>query len=505
MRIREVVRETGVSRELIHHYLRNGLLPGPERRAHYSQRHVLLLRLLKKLREDHHLPLEVIRTVFEIYDFDPAHLEPFTLADSLNNRLTHLTNGGDLLSATYPAGEIVRQADVSPDRLRDYVQAKLVRPLVRDGEETYSLYDMNIIALCDRGARLGIPLDSLRNISAYVRVAFELEHKVLFEAAGQKKREGKKALGEIFVRQEIVTSLIQNLLQSLIRHRLTDLIELDRETASTLDDVLFRPSLVFCKRHGLDLAVEAAQESLCASPEDPGHWAFTARLMLHAGRHREAVFFLEQALLQWPSDPSLISLHGRALLLSGAHDRGLERLCRPASPQAPDPLGRAFVALCLLHRTGAAAAEQALGSRARDLPRWVDETLEAAEEAAWEVRTEVRMISGWVLYSLPGPLQRSAEGVKLLTETYATLNQCGNGAPRIPGLRERYLINAAYLLFRCRQGPAPLRGGRAPAGAGAPSAEDLRTLICSLDPASAFAERVFLERADPATDSEEDS
>jgi len=412
MRIREVVRETGVSRELIHHYLRHGLLPPPERRAYYSQQHVLLLRLLKKLREDHHLPLDVIRTVFEIYDFDPARLEPFTLSDSLNNRLTRLTNGGDALSATFTAGELVRRMGISPDRLREYAKAKLVHPVLQDGKEAYSLYDANIVALCDRGARLGIPLDSLRNISAYVRVAFELEHKFLFEVAAHRMREEKKALGEIFVRQEIVTSLIQNLLQSLIRHRLVDLMELDRSANGSLDDVLFRPSAMFCKRHGLDRAIERAQESLSACADDLRHWAHTAQLMLHAGRYREATFFLEQALLQWPTEPRLLSLHGRALLLSGALDRGAEQLVHRGFSRDPDSLDRAYLALALLH--GSRAAQEALASRNLALAAFLDETLALAEKAPWDARAEVRMIGGWVLRSASGPAQGPDRGTALL-------------------------------------------------------------------------------------------
>ena len=67
--IREVAADTGLSRELIHHYLRQGLLPRSRGRAKYSEQQVRLLQLIKKLREDHRLPLEVIRSVFQFFDF----------------------------------------------------------------------------------------------------------------------------------------------------------------------------------------------------------------------------------------------------------------------------------------------------------------------------------------------------------------------------------------------------------------------------------------------------
>jgi len=453
--------------------------------------------MLKRLREDHHLPLDMIRTVFEIYDFDPAHLEPFILADSLNNRLTHLANGGDALSAAFSAEELARRMGITSDRLRDYAQAKLIRAAPQGGNETYSFYDANIIALCEHAARLGIPLDSLRNISAYVRVAFELEHKILFGAAGQMKGEGKKALGEIVVCQEIVTGLIQNLLQSLIRHRLVDLIEPDSDTGGSLDEVLFRPSPMFCKRHGLDRAIETAQETLCASPEQRGQWARTGRLMIHAGRYREAAFFLEQALLQWPMDDRLLSLHARALVLSGAQDRGVEPLCRLAFSRDPDPLDRAYLALCLLHRIGTESAEQALASRGLSLPGFMQQTLESACGASWEVRSEVQMIAGWVLSMAPDASAGPDAGAALLAETLDGLKRASRGEEPLPGLRERYLINTAYLLYRARTGASYT--GDAGVGEGKPahSPEALRSLICSLDPAGAFAEAVYLEREAP--------
>jgi len=63
---------------------------------------------------------------------------------------------------------------------------------------------------------------------------------------------------------------------------------------------------------------------------------------------------------------------------------------------------------------------------------------------------------------------------------------------RLPGMRERLLINAAYLLFCCHD-----QGSLSQGESGAPPKEELRALICRLDPASAFARQVFLDQAAP--------
>lgn len=496
MRIREVVKETGVSRELIHHYLRQGLLPQPSQRAIYTDQQIALLRLLKKLREDHHLPLDLIRRVFEIFDFDPAQLIPFTLADSLNMRIGNLVNGGDILSATLTAEEITAQTGITTDRLADYIGAKLVHPIAQGEEETFPFYDSNIIALCERGIELGMSFDSFRTIGAYVRVGFELEHEVLFEVARERAKDEKRVLGEIFVRREVITSFIQNLLQSLISQRLVDLSSLGREISDFPDSIIYRPSPVFCQRHGLDQAIEDAQESLCASPEEPGRWLDTANLMLHAGRYREANFFLGQALEEWPSDSDLLALQGRTLVLSGLHERGVKVLQERLDASGPEPLSRVFLALALFfHSGGNQENKEQLPSNVAtqtSLAKLIEEALASAKDVSAEVRTQTSMLVGWALAAIPPPFRDEEQGIRLLSDTLRKLQKGAWGKGRLPGMRERYLINTAYLLLKCAEQAEATGKGRALAKE-VPSAKDLCVLICSLDPGSTFAQKVFLE------------
>src|SRR5882757_9868121 len=65
MRMAELARRSGVSRETIHFYLREGLLPRPRKGgktvAFYDEGHLQRLRLIRRLREEKYLPLVVIR------------------------------------------------------------------------------------------------------------------------------------------------------------------------------------------------------------------------------------------------------------------------------------------------------------------------------------------------------------------------------------------------------------------------------------------------------------
>lgn len=67
MRMRDLERATGVGRETIRFYIREGLLPEPERTgrnsAWYDARFVERLRLVRELRQKRFLPLHVIKAI----------------------------------------------------------------------------------------------------------------------------------------------------------------------------------------------------------------------------------------------------------------------------------------------------------------------------------------------------------------------------------------------------------------------------------------------------------
>src|SRR5690606_5047907 len=65
LRMAELVRRSGVSRETIHYYLREGLLPRPQKTARntalYGEEHVQRLTLIRSLRDEHLLSLKAIK------------------------------------------------------------------------------------------------------------------------------------------------------------------------------------------------------------------------------------------------------------------------------------------------------------------------------------------------------------------------------------------------------------------------------------------------------------
>src|SRR5271155_690746 len=69
MRMAELAEKSGVTRETIHFYLREGLLPRPRKGgrtvAFYGEEHLERLRTIRRLREEKYLPLAVIRRLLE--------------------------------------------------------------------------------------------------------------------------------------------------------------------------------------------------------------------------------------------------------------------------------------------------------------------------------------------------------------------------------------------------------------------------------------------------------
>jgi DNA-binding transcriptional MerR regulator len=95
MRMRELERLSGVGRETIRFYLKEGLLPEPERTgrnsAWYDARFLSRLRLIRELREKRFLPLQVIKAIVAD-DTPPPRDEVRTLLE-LDGRLFPAVDG----------------------------------------------------------------------------------------------------------------------------------------------------------------------------------------------------------------------------------------------------------------------------------------------------------------------------------------------------------------------------------------------------------------------------
>lgn len=172
MRMAELERLSGVPRETIHYYLREGLLPAPSRQgktqALYDDSHLERLRLVRQLREEKYLPVAVIRSVLRAGLEHPAGRDLDTLADVLR---------------------IDPHLGAPPVRVADEQVARLAQELglVLPGESAEDPSVARVLATVAEGVALEglareLTLEELRVSAPAVGALVEAEAAVFFDA-----------------------------------------------------------------------------------------------------------------------------------------------------------------------------------------------------------------------------------------------------------------------------------------------------------------------------------
>lgn len=143
MKMRDLIRETGVPKQTIHHYLRTGLLPKPKKLgrnvAEYDHRHVERIRLVKELQENFFLPLSVIKKILRKYRNKPGDQALLRIRGEYFRPL-------DRLLAGQIRGEeaFLKVTALRPERLAQYEAWGIITPQTVEGEKVYS-YDDQVL------------------------------------------------------------------------------------------------------------------------------------------------------------------------------------------------------------------------------------------------------------------------------------------------------------------------------------------------------------------------
>lgn len=157
MRMRELEARSGVGRETIRFYIREGLLPEPARAARnsasYGEDHVARLGIIKRLQEERFLPLAVIRSLLDGDAFDAGRwLEPQAFPDLdavLRARIDHDAPRIALAAAVAAAG-------CAPDGVNEAVAAGVIAV---DADGTMTARDAAILRVLGDLERIGFSRD----------------------------------------------------------------------------------------------------------------------------------------------------------------------------------------------------------------------------------------------------------------------------------------------------------------------------------------------------------
>lgn len=124
-KIGEIIAKSGLSRQAIHFYIREGLLPGPVKTSRnlgwYSEQHLETLALIQKLQHERFMPLKAIKSLLQgskDFTFSSTQLQ---ILESIRSRLSH--DHDELVVETAPA-ELAEEMGLSrreQKELRDYL------------------------------------------------------------------------------------------------------------------------------------------------------------------------------------------------------------------------------------------------------------------------------------------------------------------------------------------------------------------------------------------------
>ena len=155
MRMKDLVDKTGLTRETIHYYSREGLLP-PYRKtsrnqADYDQEHVERVLMVKELQEKYFLPISVIKRIIQ-------HSHNQVATDRLLKIKGEYLNLVDQLLPDDVTGEeeFLKLTGMKAERLANFEEWGLINPQKGSKGKVYSQDDVKIGKLIGEMRRLGV-------------------------------------------------------------------------------------------------------------------------------------------------------------------------------------------------------------------------------------------------------------------------------------------------------------------------------------------------------------
>ena len=147
LKMKELEARTGVGREAIRFYIREGILPEPHKPrrnvAHYSEDHVRRLLAIRHLQEERDMSLSRIRSLLESSEF-----ESVLGASALQGveRLLPALVDGVKPAADRLFDEVGAECGLTPEALEELCSSGVVTPVMRDGRQWISFRDSAILA-----------------------------------------------------------------------------------------------------------------------------------------------------------------------------------------------------------------------------------------------------------------------------------------------------------------------------------------------------------------------
>ena len=155
-RIDDLAQRSGVPSRTIRFYNTQGLLPAPLMRgrvAYYEQEHVVVLRIIRELKEQQHLPLEVIKDLLDIRTRHGAMQMNLALKQRFSRNFS--SNEPQLRLSKE---DLALHCSVKLEYIDDLTLQELLFPQEIDGKIVYTGDDVQLLELYQHFEQLGLPL-----------------------------------------------------------------------------------------------------------------------------------------------------------------------------------------------------------------------------------------------------------------------------------------------------------------------------------------------------------
>ncbi|MDP9250086.1 MAG: MerR family transcriptional regulator [Chloroflexota bacterium] len=182
LRIGELAREAGVSRETIHYYLREGLLPPAEkvnaRVSYFGDGHLARLRLIKAFKQAH-IPLARIREQLEGMSRLGSPETPAVRERAVAVVTEFLSLDGEEPLLTL--AEVAERAGLTVEQLAELEESGVLQPQSTDQGPVYTAAEVEAASAARTIMDQGVALEKLRFVRRYSdladqELAFLLHH-----------------------------------------------------------------------------------------------------------------------------------------------------------------------------------------------------------------------------------------------------------------------------------------------------------------------------------------
>jgi DNA-binding transcriptional MerR regulator len=156
LRIDDLAHFSGVPSRTIRFYNTQGLLPAPIMRgrvAYYNQEHLVVLSIIRDLKEQQNLPLDVIKQLLEIraqhgdVQMNLALKQRFLRAFAASGQQTRLSRK-----------ELIQKSGASAEQVEELTRQGLLFPVEADGEMVFTGDDVLLLELYQHLEQLGLPI-----------------------------------------------------------------------------------------------------------------------------------------------------------------------------------------------------------------------------------------------------------------------------------------------------------------------------------------------------------